>query len=66
MFGHFELSVEAIVARSMGDEDWEDLITDTAEGCYRKPCCEIERSFFEAEPNIDKFTNDAIHAARCA
>lgn len=64
MFGNIELSVEALVARNLGDDDWEDLIPAVEDGCYRKATCEVERSREEAEPNIDKFTDDQLHAAR--
>lgn len=64
MFGNIELSVEALVARNLGDDDWEDLLPAVDDGCYRKATMEIERSFEEAEPNIDKFTSDTIHAER--
>ena len=48
-----DLPVEAIVARNMGDEDWEDLCTDPglAYGCSRKTTNEYERpGCAEAEP----------------
>lgn len=48
-----ELPVEAIVARNMGDPDWEELCTDSQfnNGCSRKPTYEPERlGRFEAEP----------------
>lgn len=66
MFGNVELSVEALVAMSMGDEDWQELAASSDEGCYRKPSLEVERSHHEAEPNVDKFTSDTTHFARYA
>ena len=66
MFGNIELSVEAQVAQNMGDEDWEDLIATADDGCYRKPSLEVERSHVEIEPNIDKFCDERLHAARYA
>lgn len=48
-----DLPVEAIVARNMGDPDWEELCTDTRlnEGCSRRASYEPERhGRAEAEP----------------
>ena len=49
-----DLPIEAIVARNMGDEDWEDLANDTqllVFGCSRKATYERDRyDRFEAEP----------------
>ena len=66
MFGNVELSVEAQVALNMGDEDWEDLLPAIDDGCSRRPTVEIERSHVEIEPNIDKFCDERLHAARYA
>ena len=59
-----QLSVEAIVARNMGDDDWEELISYHSTGCSRRPSVEVERNHIEFEPNIDKFTPDQLHIAR--
>ena len=49
-----DLPIEAIVARNMGDEDWEDLANDTqllVFGCSKKATDEPERlGRFEPEP----------------
>lgn len=48
-----DIPVEAIVARNLGDEDWEDLCVSpvSADGCSRKATFEPERpSSFEPEP----------------
>ena len=66
MFGTSQLSVEALVAMNMGDDDWEELVPTTGEGCYRKATVEVEHDHYEAEPNIDKFTPDQLHAVRNA
>lgn len=64
VFNEDELSVEAIVARNMGDDDWEELISYHDTGCSRRATVEVEHYRPEAEPNIDKFTPDQLHAAR--
>ena len=51
----YELPVEAIVARNMGDEDWADICNDTqlSDGCSRTSPHFGERdegSRYEAEP----------------
>lgn len=61
---HIELSVEAIVAQNMGDEDWEDLIPHAHDGCTRRATTEVERDRVEPEPNIDKFCSDQLHSTR--
>jgi hypothetical protein len=58
------ISIEAQVALNRGDEDWEELVNTEPCGCSRKPTMEVERSHYEAEPNIDKFTPDQIHNLR--
>lgn len=50
-----DLPIEAIVARNMGDEDWEDLCTSPqlSDGCSRRAPLSSERdvsSRYEAEP----------------
>ena len=48
-----DLPIEALVARNMGDEDWEDLCVDPglASGCSRKATYERDRlGQFEPEP----------------
>lgn len=54
-----DLPIEALVARNMGDPDWEDLCDDPrpmlAEGCTRRASYERERpDRFEAEPETVK------------
>lgn len=66
MFGNVELSVEAQVALNMGDEDWEDLVPTADDGCHRRATCEVERSYVELEPNIDKFCDERLHLTRYA
>lgn len=66
MFDHIELSVEAIVAFNLGDEDWEDLIPHAHDGCTRRATVEVERDHFEREPNIDKLCSDQLHNDRFA
>ena len=66
MFEESELSVEALVAQNLGDEDWQELIPHACQGCTRRSTIEVEHSHFEAEPNIDKFTPDQLHAVRYA
>lgn len=54
-----QISVEAEVARNLGDEDWEDLAQDIGnEGCSVRPRMEMERSKVEPEPVIDKFFDE--------
>lgn len=64
MWENEELPVEAIVAHRMDDPDWEELIPPGSTGCSRCKTMEKERSGYEAEPNIDKFTSDALHSVR--
>ena len=47
-----DLPIEAIVARNMGDEDWEGLMDSPilADGCSMKATMEVERDRFEPEP----------------
>ncbi len=45
-----QLSVEAIVARRMGDEDWEELVSYDPLGCSRRATSEAQRDRFEPEP----------------
>ena len=55
-----DLPIEAIVARNMGDEDWEDLCTSPqlSDGCSRRAPLSSERDErfgkFEAEPVTTK------------
>ena len=63
-----DLPIEAIVARNMGDEDWEDLCTSPVlhAGCSRKtPPLSAERdvrSIYEPEPQTLKDERKPIYS----
>lgn len=53
-----DLSIEAFVAREMGDEDWMDInpVYDTNTGCSRKATYEVEHpARYEPEPVTVKY-----------